>query len=329
MRSPSKRMLEDGYKDVLFISCTSDVHPPSTVEGHLIIARTVPNSQYTLLDESGTVDRGDRPWRIVAVPPGTKLSKLKAARSSTPSRLICVCDPDTLLRRRGALSVIEAARGLDSLHGRCVVFGIVRSQYPSTLVGRACSVDKWWSHEVLRPLLWRLRVGITLPGQFIAFSGNLLDLLEPRVDSSLDDLYLGLTARRHGYEVVRLPIVVGYEEVRSGWTSLLAQRIRWMKGFVSLLHGHLGDLPGLALLICHGAIYHVLPIAWLVCLAAFAAWSWASAAAILLCAAGMISVRSRHDIAASLVFLLSFPLIHVLAIGCSWIPLPDRILKVR
>jgi hypothetical protein len=50
-------------------------------------------------------------------------------------------------------------------------------------------------HGIVRPFLWRLGVGISVPGQFLVASASLFAAMDAAVDTYLDDLYLGIFAR--------------------------------------------------------------------------------------------------------------------------------------
>ncbi len=269
------------------------------------------------------------PSSVFIVPEGTKLSKLRRFAVTVRSDLICICDPDLTVRSDAIRVVVDQAIAVAECGEEVVVFGLIDCRDNGSLLYKVVSIDKWLSHRVFRPLLWKCGVGITLPGQFLVLSTTILQRLNPRVDSYLDDLYLGWIARSTSVRVKRLPEVIGFEESRSTWGSLLTQRIRWMRGFVSLVW-HLSSEPkALVFLFAHFAAYHGLPILWLICFVTIAMISPVVAIGIGVLASCLVGWLSQKSFATSVSFLVLFPLLHCLAVLLWWVPISHRRLMQR
>lgn len=267
--------------------------------------------------------------RVVQVPDGTKLSKLCHFSKSVESDFICICDPDLEINQLEVKAVFEQAFDAAGSSREIVAYGLVNCRSNGTLLSRVIAVDKWLSHRVLRPALWRCRIGITIPGQFLVLSTSVLQRLQPAIDSYLDDLYLGWIARSTNVNVLRIPVVVGQEESRNAFSSLLLQRLRWMRGFFALLK-HLSNEPrAIALLLTHFVAYHAIPIIWLICLLYVAAFYPIAAFIIFVIAGCTTGLLSGQPLTAAFSFTLVFPLLHCLATLLWWIPISRKRLTQR
>ena len=268
-------------------------------------------------------------YYVFNVPEGTKLSKLRQFSHTADSDFICVSDPDLVVRSDSIRKVVAQAIEASDGDSEVVSFGLVECRDDGTLLSSVIAIDKWLSHRVLRPMLWRYRLGITIPGQFLVLSTSVLQRLDPAVDSYLDDLYLGWIARSTGVRVLRVPAVVGHEESRSTWTSLLTQRLRWMRGLFSLVR-HLSRQPmALGFLTIHFIAYHGIPILWLICIVTLAMFVPVGAIALLAATVLTISRLSQQSLIAAATFSLLFPLLHCFATLLWWAPISRQKLRQR
>ena len=267
--------------------------------------------------------------QVVLVPEGTKLSKLRKFAETVNSDFVCICDPDLEVRGDATRAVIAQAFEASSGGEEVVAFGLIGCRSDGSLLASIVAIDKLLSHRILRPALWGCGMGITLPGQFLVLSTSVLQRLDPNVDSYLDDLYLGWVTRSTGVQVKRVPEVVGLEESRSTWGSLLTQRLRWMRGFMSLVR-HLSTKPkALGLLFAHFVAYHGLPILWLISIAIVATISPTFAVGIVVIASSLVALLSRQSFVAAVSFLTLFPLLHCLAVLLWWVPISRHRLTQR
>ncbi len=266
---------------------------------------------------------------IFVVPEGTKLSKLRRLACTVESDLVCICDPDVEVSLAGATAILEEAIKASSMGQEVVAFGMIDCHDNGTLLARVVAIDKWMSHRVIRPFLWTIGLGITLPGQFLVLSTSVLKRIDPAVDSYLDDLYLGWIARSSGVSVRRVSVVAGAEESRSAWSTLLTQRLRWMHGLANLF-SHLSRHPSAVLLLSvHFIAYHGLPILWMLCMSTLAVFFPASGAVVFSVAAFLLSRLSQQSLTASATFLLIFPPLHCVATLLWWAPVSRQTLRQR
>jgi len=124
------------------------------------------------------------------------------------------------------------------------------------------SVDKNLSHYFIRPLLWKLNIGISIPGQcFILRTKKYFQRL-PETNTFLDDLQIGLFTCYQGYQVFQSEKIIGTEKVQDTLGKLFRQRKRWAKGFASTLKtAQSMNRKFFILVLLHGFSYHLtLPI---------------------------------------------------------------------
>ena len=312
---------------VTVVCCSSEGLPHSTLGEVIEALSPIAACRAVVLSEAPeeAMDGAE----TVTVPRATKLAKLRGVSKEIVTDLVCVCDPDVLIARNGCRAILLEAVRAAREGGDVVAFGVVEGGDDGGLLSRVIIIDKWLSHRVLRPLLWRLGVGITLPGQFLVFSSRLLRELDPNVDTHLDDLYLGWIARTRNARVVRSSDVVGEEKPRSTWGSLIAQRLRWMRGLARLF-AHLRSRPAAAIaLLMHYGAYHALPMLLMVGV------MWASlesplvGMAAILVGVGGVKYASGQSWPAAAVYIGVFPVIHLLATLFWWVPVRRSFLTRR
>lgn len=311
---------------VCIVCCSTPSMPKDVVHAVSCALSPLASVKTIVLSESSETLSGAE---VVTVPPGTKLSKIRSIAARINDELICICDPDMRVNKEACRLVFEKAAN-DARQGiEVVAFGLVKGIDSGNLLSRVITVDKLFSHQVIRPLLWELGVGITLPGQFLVVSTQLLRSFDPDIDSYLDDLYLGYVARKRCVVVHRIPVVVGEEESRVSWGGLLSQRRRWMKGLMRLF-GHLVWEPEAAfLLIVHFLAYHGLPI---LLLFSFAILSFSNPLVAFTTLTVIIAIIAHcfgHSYLTTAAFLIVFPIVHCLALLLWWIPTSDSYLSRR
>ena len=302
---------------ICVVCCSSDSLPLDVVQQLTSAFSSCITASGVVLSEG---HNGPPGLRIVNVPHGTKLSKIRYLVDLVEADLICICDPDLKIDPPSCLQVLAAAQAEQQRGNEVIAFGVIEGFDDGSLLSGVVSVDKWLSHRVLRHTLWKLGIGITIPGQFLIASTSIFHRLHPDVDSYLDDLYLGWIARTSGVRILRIPVVVAQEDPRTGWGSLLSQRLRWMKGLARLFW-HLAGHPSAFLLLgMHYLAYHGLPmlaalgVAFLTFvspLAAFLAFSLLTVA---------FARSSRLPTLSIIAFLIVFPVLHVLASMLWWVP---------
>jgi cellulose synthase/poly-beta-1,6-N-acetylglucosamine synthase-like glycosyltransferase len=268
-------------------------------------------------------------WDLISVSPGTKLSKLKSLAPLATNEVVCICDPDIDLVIDTAVDLVTSAVCGQEAGTPSIVFGTIQVQAGHGMLTNLLNFDKWLSHRILRPFLWNLGLGITLPGQFVVVPSLAINAIPDSLDTYLDDLCLGIVARECKFKVQRSSLVVGTEEGRSGWTGLLLQRIRWMKGFMSLLMGYWRRPKSVLLLVLHYTMYHAIPILLFLALGFLVLTSpmFGGLAFLLLASCG--AYASGQSLPTVLAYMLVFPLLHVSASVLFWLPISSSSIRKR
>ena len=311
---------------VCVVCCSTPSMPHDVIHTVSKALSPVASVQAILLSETS---EGLAGVDVVAVPHGTKLSKIRRLADLIEADLVCICDPDLTVNEEACRLIFGRAAAEIRNGNDVVAFGIVEGSDDGTMLSRVIALDKWLSHRVLRRFLWQSGVGITVPGQFLIVSSRLLRSLNPGVDSYLDDLYLGWLARRQGVRVQRVPVVVGAEEPRTNWYSLLTQRVRWMRG-LACLFGHLAAYPSaLFLLSVHYIAYHGLPILMVFSVLLLAFVNPICSLAVFLGLAFLLARLSGQSVLTAVTYMGVFPAVHLLATLLWWVPVGRSLLARR
>lgn len=189
-------------------------------------------------------------------------------------------------------------------------WGRIQTKEAVNTISKLVAVDKLLSHNILRPVLWRLGVGISVPGQIFCIKGNsyrgkLFDL-----NTFLDDLAVGLYSSNTKKKFLMFPEVLGFESPNVNFDGLRQQRLRWARGYASIFH-FLKDGGSLAKIIIHAVTYHFL---WLIHWGIFLFLINVSVvgAAAYVCLVTILMTGRNFSLAAySLLYQLIFPIFHV------------------
>jgi hypothetical protein len=322
--------LNPGKLRLAIVSCCEGDLPSSLFNFFRQVSEANPDVVVSLHVLSETRQPTDAPPGVCKeyVDRGTKLRKLVGFVGRTSADYVCVCDPDVELAPDAACRVVERAL-VHGHQGVVVSFGRIGARVSRGVVAGLVSCDKLLSHCLLRPTLWRLAMGISLPGQFLVFSPGILLAHRGSVDTYLDDLLIGLLCRKMGATVECSSETVGNEEPRSGWCGLLMQRLRWMKGFLALVGYFRCDPKALVFLGIHYAAYHGLPIFLMVIAAVglfLSPWAVVLLASTVV---GTLSLITRKSPITWSLYLIAFPVLHAVASIGAWIPLPQAMLRRR
>ncbi|TYC51390.1 glycosyltransferase family 2 protein [Zoogloea oleivorans] len=194
---------------------------------------------------------------------------------------------------------------------RLLGWGRIQSRKVSNFISRLVEVDKLLSHTVLRPMLWRMHLGVTIPGQCFLLKTASFEGTLPSTDTFLDDLSIGLHAAKHHLRYHYAQNVVAFELPSYSFSALWKQRLRWATGFRQSVSCTTLSRQDRRLLWIHAFCYHLLPILHVATLAALAPQ------APLACAGwlgilGLAITRSHPQaLGAALAYPILFPLFHV------------------
>lgn len=248
----------------------------------------------------------DYPIRVTEVH-GTKYRKLLQTLRGTDHRYLLSLDNDIAADTPSLLRLV--AQTVDGNFD--LGWGRIHSRQVSNFISRLVEVDKLLSHTVLRPALWHLHLGVTIPGQcFLLKTASFQDTL-PNTDTFLDDISIGLHAAKLRLSYHYAQEVVAFELPSYSFAALWRQRSRWATGFRQSLSCATLTREDRRRLWVHAFCYHLLPICHVVVLALLA-WK-----APLVCVGwlGVLALAiARHRpraIGAALTYPILFPLFHL------------------
>ncbi len=186
------------------------------------------------------------------------------------------------------------------------------------LISKLVSIDKILSHYLIRPILWKMGIGISIPGQCFVikrqiFKGKLLE-----IDTFLDDLALGLYLNINKRQISSYysSEVLGYEKPNTTFNGLLRQRSRWAEGYRTIISG-VKTLKEKNLIILHGIAYHTLWIInWGAVLALIYFTNVWNALIYMLIIGILITFGNLRIIGYSIIYQLIFPIFHLKWLWC-------------
>jgi len=256
-------------------------------------------------EQTSTPD-ADFPIRVTHVQ-GTKHRKLLHALRGTSHRYLLSLDNDIAADTHCLLRLVAQTVDCDFDLG----WGQIHSRRVSNFISRLVEVDKLLSHTVLRPALWRLHLGVTIPGQCFLLKTSSFRNSLPSTDTFLDDLSIGLHAAKHRLRYYYTREVVAFELPSYSFASLWRQRSRWATGFRQSLSCATLTCQDRRLLWIHACCYHLLPILHVAALAALVPQAPLACAGWLGVFALVIARRHPQALGTALAYPILFPLFHV------------------
>jgi cellulose synthase/poly-beta-1,6-N-acetylglucosamine synthase-like glycosyltransferase len=275
----------------------------------------IANMLYEVFKESfGVVLCCESPIEIIGHKPypiwqrickGTKYLRLSSLLGEDTSDYFLSVDNDV----RGNMEELKIFVSIAVEEELDIAWGKIRARQYKGLFSGLVAVDKLISHNILRPALWKLKVGISIPGQCFwikreTFAGKL-----PQIDTFLDDLGVGLEVSRRytDLKMKTFPSVLGYETPNETFSGLWRQRSRWAKGYASILLGVKTGKDKKKVVI-HGFAYHFFWIfSWLTCFF-LARVNWLLAVLYL---SGISFVIGGRMFIYAFLYQLLFPIFHI------------------
>lgn len=138
-----------------------------------------------------------------------------------------------------------------------IAWGKIKVEKIRGVVPRIIDIDKNLSHDYIRPTLWNLNIGISLPGQIFMINKKFLKNRLPNVDTIYDDLMIGVVVRENKFPVYFTRDILGYERPKKNIKELLKQRIRWAKGLAeTIMYNKKSNV--LPYILLHGFLFNLL-----------------------------------------------------------------------
>lgn len=238
---------------------------------------------------------------------GTKYRRLISLMEKDDSKFYLSIDNDITGNISELLNFVDEMKTKDYEVG----WGHIRAKRQSGFISNMVAVDKLLSHNIIRPLLWKLGAGISVPGQVFcikgeSFRGKLIEL-----DTFLDDLALGLYVNINKSRKYVISTVLGEEEPNSKFAGLLKQRSRWAIGYSTILKAVKDKKEYKNKVVIHGLSYH---LSWLlnwVIIVLLALMFWPAAIGYVFLISVLISKKDISMLFYSVIYQLVFPIFHI------------------
>ncbi len=193
-----------------------------------------------------------------------------------------------------------------------IAWARITAQANKHFFSKLVSIDKLLSSNIIRPLLWKFKVGISIPGQCFLinptkFRGNLY-----KIDTFLEDLALGIYVSENikNIKIFMFKEVIGAEFPNEKFLGLCKQRKRWAKGYYDIVKYSKGE-SFYNKVIIHGLAYH---FTWMVnwILALFLYNINILFSIIYLCMVSfIITFKSQKEFFLGIVYQFVFPIFHI------------------
>ena len=234
----------------------------------------------------------------------TKYARIQAAVRDARSDFLLFVDNDLQSDCAACLQFIR-----DCLAAKCyVAWGRIGSVATPGIVPGMIQNDKRLSHDFIRPFLWSIHLGVSIPGQLFMMDRHFAELYLPSEDTIFDDLTIGIAARIHHVRVFASRTVLGYESPKITVEGLVRQRCRWAKGFAQVFDANFGK-SSLLFVIIHALAYHFLWIPFLLFFA-FLLLHPLAAFVCLLCFTYWLARYKVKNIPISILYIIVFPFFH-------------------
>ncbi|QTA79808.1 Glycosyl transferase, family II [Desulfonema limicola] len=246
-------------------------------------------------------------YDTLIIPQKTKYERILKLFEICNSEFIIFVDSDISLDIPKVLSFINHTVS----YSYDIAWGKIKVSNYSTITSRLVSVDKLLSHDVIRPLLWRFGLGITIPGQLFILRKAAFHKKLNRYDTFLDDISFGLFVKRNHLKIHYDYCILGYENPNNTFYGLLKQRKRWATGFSTIVKSRKNDSIDLMYLFIHVFFYHLLWVPFWI--GFFSLFNMKSYLAFLYAISIIIYVCRKHlslSISAIL-YCIVFPVYHI------------------
>lgn len=173
------------------------------------------------------------------------------------------------------------------------------------------SIDKRLSHDMIRPLLWMINLGISVPGQCFIIRAKSFSNILPARDTFLDDLQIGILTAINKKSKLNSKLIVGNEIAKNSIVELLIQRKRWAEGYAAILKNQNGrSYKETCLILIHGFMYHFFFPMLLLALMSNMLSNIISVSLMIFMLFWLASFRVKHIINA-IGYCVLFPCVHI------------------
>lgn len=260
-----------------------------------------------IITEENEVLENVNNFEYIKVKESTKYEKIRSILHMINSDYILCIDSDlTISIKNTTLMVLDGVENNIDLS-----WGKIRTKPTDGFIPKLVAIDKYLSHNYIRPILWKLNIGVSIPGQLFLFKVSTMKESLNFKDTFLDDLAIGMYARCNpSIKVKYNSDIVAYEEPSITTEQLFKQRKRWAIGYKSVLTSSLGTQYYKYILL-HGLAYHLVFIANIIFFLSLFSFSMKISLLYLFFISFFLSNKNVSLYFYSFFYQLIFPVLHL------------------
>lgn len=179
------------------------------------------------------------------------------------------------------------------------------------VISNMVAVDKLLSHNLIRPFLWKIEMGISVPGQIFCIKSDSFRGKLPKLDTFLDDLAIGLCTNVNKKRKYIVSDILGYEIANDTFIGLWKQRERWAIGYATILKAIFKQKEYKWKVLIHGISYHFLWLINWILLFLFAKINLFLMFSYFILIGILIIKKDIKFLGYSLLYQLIFPIFHI------------------
>ncbi len=250
----------------------------------------------------------DLPNNIIQiVTPGmTKYKRIERLISISKNDNILCIDNDITINKENLKKFINECISKEY----AVAWGKIKAIPVKSFIAHLICIDKNLSHDYIRPILWKLNIGISLPGQIFMINKKYYIDKFPKYDTVYDDLTIGIITKKNSMPIYYTKEILGEELPKSTFINLLKQRKRWAKGFAESIYNN-RKTNMLKYVIIHGFMYHLLWIPFYIILILLMLITPILPIIIICIVCVLLADKKIKDILWSFAYILVFPIVHI------------------
>lgn len=191
-----------------------------------------------------------------------------------------------------------------------IAWGKIKALSMDNFISHLVYIDKNLSHNYIRPFLWKLNIGISLPGQVFMINKKYFYKKLPEIDTVYDDLEIGIVTKKNNFPVFFTKKILGEEKPKLSILGLLKQRIRWSKGLAETIIYNKNDFT-LKYILLHGFMYHLLWIPYFMILILLSKKSILLSFFIMVFTSIILSEKDIKNILWAFCYIFIFPFVHI------------------
>ena len=234
----------------------------------------------------------------------TKYKRILRLFALAANDLVFCVDNDIMLNNENFKDFVLECNSANYIAG----WGKIAALPCKGLTANLIKIDKNISHNFLRPLLWKAKLGISLPGQVFMFRKSVLKI--SGVNTLFDDLQIGIAIKKSNEPIFYSNDILGLETPKANLKLLVRQRIRWAQGYAEVL---LLNKKSLSLILIHGLAWHFWWILFWGIVVACCYFDCQPAAFLFIQIVIMLISRNQiSDYKFAALYLLIFPILHII-----------------